>query len=122
MSRWRFRASFCGLTLVLLAAAIAAAEGPNLGRGKSTFGELCAKCHGSSGKGDGKEAGTLATKPKDLTDCPRMATFTEDKLFAIVKNGGEKSGLSKDMPPYADSLEDDEIRDTLAYVRSLCPK
>ena len=95
---------------------------PNVGRGKSTYGELCAKCHGSSGKGDGKEASTLATKPKDLTDCARMQGFTDDKLFQVIKGGGPAGGLSKDMPGYADALEDDEMRDVLAYIRSLCRK
>jgi mono/diheme cytochrome c family protein len=95
---------------------------PDVGRGKATYGELCAKCHGSSGKGDGKEAATLATKPKDLTDCARMAGFDDDKLFQVIKSGGPAGGLSKDMPGYADALEDDEMRDVLAYIRSLCRK
>lgn len=112
--------------LWVLAAAVLAtgarAGEPDLKRGAATYKELCAKCHGSGGKGDGKDAATLATKPKDLTDCARLTTFTDERLFAIVKNGGAAEGLSKDMPPYADALEDDEIRDTVAFVRSLCRK
>ena len=43
----------CGVALSLLgASAVSAADAT---RGKATYGELCAKCHGSSGKGDGKE-------------------------------------------------------------------
>jgi mono/diheme cytochrome c family protein len=95
---------------------------PDIGRGKATYGELCSKCHGGTGKGDGKEAATLATKPKDLTDCARMSGFKDDQLFRVIKEGGLAGGLSKDMPPYADALEDDEIRDTLAYIRGLCSK
>lgn len=116
-----FPVMLCAVAIAL-SATQARAEGPNLERGKTTYAELCGKCHGSGGKGDGKEAATLATKPKDLTECPRMATFKDDQLFQIIKNGGVSANLSKDMPAYADSLEDDEIRDTLAYVRSLCPK
>lgn len=95
---------------------------PDSGRGKATYGELCAKCHGPSGKGDGKEAATLATKPKDFADCARMSGSTDEQLFKVIKQGGASGGLSKDMPSYADALEDDEIRDTLAYIRSLCRK
>lgn len=102
--------------------AAAAAHGADVGRGKATYGELCAKCHGAAGKGDGKEAATLATKPKDLTDCARMSGFTTDQLFRIIKEGGPAGGLSKDMPAYADALDDGEIRDTLAYIQGLCPK
>ena len=109
-----------GAATVLLASVPARGAGPDVGRGKSTYGELCAKCHGSSGKGDGKEAATLATKPKDLTDCKRMSGFTAEQLFKIIKEGGSAGGLSKDMPSYTDSLEDDEIRDVLAFTRGLC--
>src|SRR5208337_2705316 len=43
-----------------------ALKGRDLGRRRSTYKQLCAKCHGTSGKGDGHEAATLATKPKNF--------------------------------------------------------
>ena len=107
---------------VACAAAAASAQAPDLARGKATYKELCAKCHGSGGKGDGKEAATLETKPKDLTDCARMAKFSDDELFRIAKEGGKAAGLSNDMPAYADSLEDDEIQDVVAFLRTLCAR
>ena len=107
---------------VACAAAAASAQAPDLARGKATYKELCAKCHGSGGKGDGKEAATLETKPKDLTDCARMAKFSDDELFRIAKDGGEAAGLSNDMPAYKDSLEDDEIQDVVAFLRTLCTR
>ena len=113
--------SLACLAGLVMAAPVRAAD-PDVARGKATYAELCAKCHGSSGKGDGKEAATLATKPKDLTDCARMSGFTEDQLFRIVKDGGTAGELSKDMPPYGDALDDAEIRDTLGYIKSLCAK
>jgi cytochrome c oxidase cbb3-type subunit 3 len=94
--------------------------GPDLDRGKATYKELCAKCHGSGGKGDGKEASTLNTKPQDLTNCVRMATFNDEQLFRAIKEGGSAIKLSKDMPSYSESMEDDEIHDVLAFVHTLC--
>lgn len=120
MKKWQGTA-VCVLGLVVFAG-VDRASAVDLQRGTSTYKELCGKCHGAAGKGDGKEAATLSTKPKDLTECARMATFTDERLFEIVKGGGAAAGLSKDMPPYADALEDDEIHDTVSYVRSLCPK
>ena len=109
--------------VLLCGAALAAGvQAQDLARGKSTYKELCTKCHGAGGKGDGKEAATLETKPKDLTDCARMAKFSDAELFRFVKQGGKAAGLSKDMPAYADSLEDDEIQDVVAFLRTLCAR
>lgn len=120
MKKWQ-EIAVCAFGVVVLAG-VGRAGAADLQRGASTYKELCAKCHGAAGKGDGKEAATLSTKPKDLTECARMTTFTDERLFQIVKEGGAAAGLSKDMPPYADALEDDEIRDTVSHVRSLCPR
>lgn len=108
--------------LIASLSGVCAAAAADAERGKSTYKELCAKCHGTSGKGDGKEAATLTTKPKDLADCTRMKTFSDDQLFKIVKDGGAASNLSKDMPPYSDAMDDDEIRDVLTFIRGLCPR
>lgn len=113
--------SACALGIGVAALTARAAE-PDVARGKSTYAELCAKCHGTAGKGDGKEAATLATKPKDLADCARMSAFSDEQLLRVIKDGGPAGGLSKDMPPYAEALDDSEIRDTVAFIRGLCPK
>ena len=111
--------AFVGLTVAVLRPLVAGAD---LARGQSTYRELCAKCHGAKGKGDGREAATLATKPQDLTDCERMKKFGDDELFRAIKEGGEAVKLSDDMPSYSDSLEDDEIQDLVTFVRSLCTR
>ena len=108
-----------GLVIVLWTR-VPFAAGPDLERGKTTYKELCAKCHGSGGEGDGKEASTLNTKPQDLTDCIRMAKFNDEQLFRAIKEGGPAIKLSKDMPSYSESMEDDEIHDVLAFIRTLC--
>jgi cytochrome c oxidase cbb3-type subunit 3 len=119
---WPVRLPALFLALVALAAGSAFAAGPDLARGRQTYKELCAKCHGATGKGDGRESGTLKTKPKDFTDCERMAKIDDATRFKVVKGGGKASGLSKDMPSYSEALEDDEIQDVLAFVRTMCPQ
>ena len=111
------------LALVALPAALALplAARADLARGQATYKELCAKCHGAQGKGDGREAATLATKPQDLTSCERMKKFADGDLFRAIKEGGKAVKLSDDMPAYSDSLEDDEIQDLVEFVRTLCP-
>ncbi len=82
----------------------------------------CAGCHATSGHGDGKGAMTLKTKPGDFTDCSRMAKFSDEELFKIVKSGGLAGGESADMPAYSAGYSDDEIHALVAYVRHFCDK
>ena|SRR2546425_5246457 len=104
-----------GLSSVAQAASDAAAA-------KENYTELCAKCHGEHGKGDGPAAATLTTKPADYTDCARMKTSSDKDLFAVIHDGGPARHLSKDMAPWGDVLEEKEILDLIAYIRSFCQK
>ena len=89
---------------------------------KKEFVRFCSKCHGTGGKGDGPQADALSTKPRDFTDCARMKTIPDETAFTAIKEGGEAAHLSKDMPAWKDGMDDDEIHDLVAYIRSLCPK
>jgi cytochrome c oxidase cbb3-type subunit 3 len=108
-----------GLSVAIAAAPVAAAD---LAGAKKSFDTFCTKCHGPAGKGDGPAAATLTTKPRDLTDCTRMKDITDDTAFRAIKEGGQSVSLSKDMPAWKDGMEDEEIHDLVAYVRSLCKR
>jgi mono/diheme cytochrome c family protein len=89
---------------------------------KSNYQTFCAKCHGDAGKGNGSGAATLATKPRDFTDCARMAKESDDTLFNVIKNGGKANGMSGDMQAWNNAFEDPEIKDLVAYIRTFCKK
>ncbi len=89
---------------------------------KNNFKTFCVKCHGPSGKGDGPAAATLSTKPRDLSDCTRMANISDVVEFNVVKDGGSAAKLSKDMPGFSEGLEDAEIKALVAYIRAFCAK
>ncbi len=89
---------------------------------QANYKELCVKCHGVSGKGDGPEAKTLNPKPANYTDCKKMTADSDQVLFNIIKNGSQSVGRSKEMPPWKEALGDDEIHDLVKYVRSFCKK
>jgi cytochrome c oxidase cbb3-type subunit 3 len=108
-------------TLLLMVVAVSPATATDLAAAKKNFVTFCSKCHGVEGKGNGAEAGTLSTKPRDFTDCARMKTITDETLFTAIKEGGPAVNLSKDMQAWKDGMEDDEIHDLVAYVRSFCP-
>ena len=116
-----------GLGIVALAAWMIALGAPparaqDLAAAQDNYKTLCIKCHGPLGKGDGPAAVTLATKPGDLADCARMAKVSDDVVFKVIKEGGPSANLSKEMAPFGEGLEDNEIKGMVAYVRSLCKK
>jgi cytochrome c oxidase cbb3-type subunit 3 len=106
--------------LVMALASTMSAAGADLAASKKEFVRFCAKCHGNGGKGDGPQADALTTKPRDFTDCTRMKGISDEIAFTAVKEGGEAVKLSKDMPAWKDGMDDDEIHDLVAYIRTLC--
>lgn len=98
-----------GLTLLLACGLIAvstpAAQAQDAA---ATFKSKCAMCHGADGKG-----GKMGTR--DFAS-PEVKKESDAELIEIVTKG--KPGPPK-MPAYADKLKDTEIKDLVAYVRSL---
>jgi cytochrome c oxidase cbb3-type subunit III len=84
------------------------------------FGIYCAKCHGTGGHGDGPNASTLKTKPRDFTDCATMKKISDDTIFKAIKEGGAAVNLPNDMPPWGQAFDDGEIKQLAAYVRTFC--
>ncbi len=92
----------------------------DVNEGKKLYGQFCATCHGQSGKGDGPGAAALNPKPRDHTDKEYMSKLSDEDLLNVIKNGGASIGKSPLMPPWGASLKDDQIKDVIAYVRTLC--
>ncbi len=97
---------------VLLAADLSAA--------RDNFVGQCAKCHGESGSGDGPAGATLPVRPRNFTDCSRMSKESDERIFNTIKGGGSSAGLSKEMPPWGEAFDDQEIKGLVAYVRQFC--
>jgi cytochrome c oxidase cbb3-type subunit 3 len=88
-------------------------------KGKAKYAEVCAACHGASGKGDGPAAASLPTKPRDHTDGAYMGKLKDQQIFDFIKRGGQALGKSPLMPPWGGQLTDEQIQDLVAYIRSL---
>jgi mono/diheme cytochrome c family protein len=108
---------FCLGTAISCATSLFAADA---GAGHDNFVAQCAKCHGESGRGDGPAGASLAIKPRNFNDCTRMAKESDQRIFNTIKSGGRAVGLSKDMPPWGEAFEDQEIQGLVAYVRQFC--
>jgi cytochrome c6 len=77
--------------------------------GAATFKAKCVSCHGADGKG--KEA----LKTQDMAS-PAVQNMSDAELTAITTDGKGK------MPAYGKSLKPDQIKDLIAYIRSLAQK
>ncbi len=87
--------------------------------GKADYQIHCASCHGETGEGDGPVAQALNPKPARHNDGAYMNPLTDDYLFKVIKFGGLSVGKSSMMAPLGGSLSDQQIRNVIAFIRSL---
>ena len=90
-----------GLSTLLTESALAA----NVARGQQLYSMHCAACHGPRGEGVNPEAPKF--RMGERLDQPDML------LMQSIKSG------KKNMPPFFGILQDPQILDVLAYVRTL---
>lgn len=88
-------------------------------RGKDLYAKHCAGCHGPAGKGDGPAAAAINPKPTDFTNKAYMSALKDQYLFDLVQKGGAALGKSPLIIPFGSKLKDGEIRDVIAYVKTL---
>ncbi len=84
------------------------------------FKDLCSKCHGPNGFGDGPSGATLKPKPRNFDDCAQMGKDSDAFIFREIKFGSAAVGRSLGMPAWGEALEDDQIKSFIAYVRHFC--
>lgn len=95
-------------TLLVFSTTAAAQEA-----GEKTYKAKCASCHGADGKGE--TAAGKATKARDFCS-EEVKKETDEEWTAIVIKGKAK------MPAYDKKLNESEVKEVLAYIRSLCKK
>ncbi|HEX9272550.1 MAG TPA: cytochrome c [Candidatus Binatia bacterium] len=114
-SFWIF--AFSALLLVL--AGMDPTWAQNQSEGKKLYLTYCASCHGDNGKGDGPAAQSLPVKPANHTSGSVMNQFTDKFLMEIISKGGSAVGKSPMMPAWGGQFKEDQLRDIVAYVRSI---
>lgn len=107
------------LQLLVMLGAAGPAWAQNPGDGKNLYMSYCATCHGDKGKGDGVAAASLPVKPRDHTNGAVMNSLTDQFLADIIAKGGGSLGKSTFMPSWRGSLDEKQIRDVVAYIRTL---
>ena len=115
--------------LLLLAAlatvAVSATKSPPdsaaVAAGAKLYAQYCAACHGKRGRADGPIAASLKPKPRNFRDPKvlKLKAKTDDDLFKVISKGGPALGLSPTMVGWASILKEPQIRQVVAFVRSM---
>ena len=96
------------LAVLCLAAGVMRAQ--DVANGEKVFKAKCASCHGPDGKGD--TAAGKATKTRDLSS-DEVKKESDATWADIITKGKNK------MPPYDKKISDAEVKDVIAYMRTL---
>ncbi len=84
-------------------------------RGGLVYASYCVTCHGINADGNGRAARLYTPRPANL----RASDKNDAYLELIVRKGGEPIGRSPKMPPWEDELTNEQVRDVVAFIRSI---
>lgn len=98
---------------------VALAEAGDASRGQPLYQQYCSSCHGPEGCGGGPLSANLDPKPALHCDGDYMNALSDEHLFTVVQKGGFAVGKSPLMAPWGGTLDDAQIWDVVAYMRSL---
>lgn len=84
-------------------------------KGKKIYYQVCAICHGRSGKGDGPTGLTLTKKPADHTS-KKVQSQSDGALFYKISKGRDL------MPSYNTALSKTQRWQVIRYMRTLNSK
>ena len=87
--------------------------------GGRIYAQYCASCHGPTGHGDGPVAGTLNPKPANHSDHVFMASLSDQHLYQVISKGGASVGKSPMMAPWGGVINEQGIKDLIAFLRRL---
>ena len=88
-------------------------------RGRKVYEHYCQICHGEQGQGDGFNSTNLAVSPRDFGSDEFWQTATDASLRSAISDGGKSVGKSVLMPAWGKTLIDEQIRDVIAFLRTV---
>lgn len=88
---------------------------------KENYAFYCAQCHGLEGRGNGPNATrNQPVDPRDHTSPVEMRKITDDDVIEAISKGGTATAKSGLMPPFGNTLTEEEIVALKDYIRGLC--
>ncbi len=85
--------------------------------GQTDYKNLCLKCHGAEGKGDGPVTKMVKNQSMgDLSDKEAMSPYSDEDLYKLIAEGGGALGKAKLMPAHKEKLGEAEIQAIITYI------
>ncbi|MBT4094744.1 MAG: cytochrome c [Nitrospinaceae bacterium] len=109
----------CAAAAIVLVTDRMDASAADVDAGKEKYRQFCVSCHGQKGKGDGPSSHMLNPKPRDYTETRYMKSLSDEHIFKVIKLGGAGVGKSFSMPPWGSRLSDEDIKNIVAFIRTL---
>jgi mono/diheme cytochrome c family protein len=109
-------AMLLGATLTGAADDVERYTGGEAAKGAKLYKRYCRGCHGEDGRGG---AHTFMPHISNLTKKGYIELLPDSYLYDVIADGGEAVGKSAFMPAWKVKLSEDDIKDTIAYIRTM---
>jgi mono/diheme cytochrome c family protein len=90
--------------------------------GRRVFTKYCQVCHGGAGDGKGFNAfnmqSSFGVQPADFTDSTFVAGLRDEVIVLAISKGGKAVGKSRYMPPWGNTLTDEEVQTVAAFIKT----
>jgi mono/diheme cytochrome c family protein len=86
------------------------------GNGAEVYQRYCRGCHGADGRGG---AHTFMPHIQNLTRRDYIEFIPDGFLFTVIAEGGAAVGKSSYMPAWQGTLSEQDIKDVIAFIRTL---
>jgi cytochrome c oxidase cbb3-type subunit III len=88
-------------------------------QGKRVFNNTCVWCHAEATPAGPSNRSNVTPTPPLFTDGETLNPLTDEFLQNTITLGGSAMGKSTMMPPWGQTLSQDEIRSVIAYIRAV---
>lgn len=88
-------------------------------RGKRVFETYCIWCHADTTPAGPSNRSNLTPQPAIISDGAALNGLSDEYMQSIITLGGSAVGKSAMMPPYRQTLTEEEIRAVIAYARAV---
>lgn len=115
--------SLAGLLLassLMIAGNAAATDARYSNQAVRNYDTYCVQCHGINRNGRGINSRDMSVQPRDHSDAKGMGDIPDEEIFRVIKEGGLAVNKSVLMPAWGNVMNDDEIKELVAYLRHVC--